>query len=253
MKKSIKKKAELNLSDYDYLDRISLLGWMWEFARRSKDFKDYYRNFEPIKAKGNYAQLMLFASENGPIGVFALDCKDPSEKWSDKDDITYNFACGLTKCTPVIIFNLDEYDRGFNIQKKQQFINNIPYPLREVSRHLGDKNIVMALIDISSGQSIDEILQTIKPRLVSWRKEFKLPKKRSAKTPKKNKNELIKKAKIWKSYLIVYDLIKAGMLHKDASDKLSLHDEETYSSEKTIERHYKAAEKLINGGYREYL
>ncbi len=111
MKKSIKKKAELNLSDYDYLDRISLLGWMWEFARRSKDFKDYYRNFEPIKAKGNYAQLMLFASENGPIGVFALDCKDPSEKWSDKDDITYNFACGLTKCTPVIIFNLDEYDR----------------------------------------------------------------------------------------------------------------------------------------------
>ncbi len=43
MKKEKKKKEiEFNPADYDYMDNMPMAGWMWEFMRRSPDYRDIY-------------------------------------------------------------------------------------------------------------------------------------------------------------------------------------------------------------------
>jgi hypothetical protein len=85
-----------------------------------------------------------------------------------------------------------------------------------------------------------------------WRKALKLSKTRSAKKPKKKANKLIKNARIWKSYLIVYDLIESGKALAKVSDILSVYDD-SYLDERNIDNHYKNALAIINGGYRKYM
>jgi hypothetical protein len=128
----------------------------------------------------------------------------------------------------------------------------IKHPFEILYEYQGKPNIVMALIDISASESIDDLLKSLKQELLLWRKALKLSGTRSAKTAKKITNKLIKNARIWKSYLIVYDLIESGKSLAEVSGVLSEHDD-FYSDAKNIENHYKGALALINGGYRKYL
>jgi hypothetical protein len=125
-------------------------------------------------------------------------------------------------------------------------------PIDILYQHQAMKNIVMALIDISAPENIDDILKSLKKQILFWKKTLKIQSKRSAKTPKKRSNKLLENASIWKSYLIIYDLVCAGKSYNTISDVLSLLDN-FYSDVKNIENHYKNALALINGGYREYM
>jgi len=155
--------------------------------------------------------------------------------------------------------NYPPVDQGTLGTKTGEVVHVISHPLIQHPIDLlwefqNQENMIMALIDISSPRSVDHILEELKKALLGWRKRLKLPKTRAPKTPQKNKdNSLLVKAPIWKSYLIVYDLIQKSMSYKDASNFLSRYDADTYGSEKMIERHYKAAIKMINGGYKKYL
>jgi hypothetical protein len=128
----------------------------------------------------------------------------------------------------------------------------IDHPIEILYEHQGMESVVMALIDLSASESIDNILKSLKQELLNWKQILKLSNKRSAKTPKKKPNKLIKNARIWKSYLIVYDLVTSGKSLKIVSEILSLIDD-FYSDVKNVENHYKNALALINGGYREYM
>ncbi len=83
----------------------------------------------------------------------------------------------------------------------------------------------MAIIDLSSPESIEGLLKRLQKHLVRWRKAIKLPKTKSAKTSQKNKNLLIKKGNLWKSYMMVFDLVKTVGSCDDASNTLSEYDE----------------------------
>ena len=126
------------------------------------------------------------------------------------------------------------------------------HPFEKLSKVIGKRNVVMALIDASTPESIDNLLLTIKKELLFWRKRLRLQKVRDAKVPRKNKNELIKNAKIWKSYLIVYDLLKKGITPSEATGILSDYDDQ-YAELKIVIRHNDRANALINGEYKEYL
>jgi len=106
-------------------------------------------------------------------------------------------------------------------------------------------------LGISLSAKKDDIIQEIERILKYQKKPIKI---KSPKSQKKNKNLLIGKSKIWKSYLIIYDLIRRErrVSFKDASDVLSQYDL-AYAGEKVIERHYNAAEALINGDYKKFL
>ena len=128
----------------------------------------------------------------------------------------------------------------------------IKHPVEMLYEYQGKPNMVMALIDISASDNIDDLLKSLKQELLLWRKVMKLSNTRSAKTPKKKANKLIKNARIWKSYLIVHDLMNSGKSYKKVSDLLSSYDD-FYADVKNVENHYKNALVLINGGYRKYL
>ena len=125
-------------------------------------------------------------------------------------------------------------------------------PNNLLKHQIDNQNVVMALIDISCPDSVDNILEKLKKELIKWRKLLKLPETRQPKMSKKNENLLIKNSKIWKSYLIVYDLVQSGASYGDVSDVLSQYDE-LYISEKVVENHYKSAVKMIDGGYKKFI
>lgn len=286
-----KANVSFNIADYDYVDDMPVEGWIWEFARRSKEYKQYWGKYKHLVTLEKMDLLTLLEAEEkeSPFGANFMFW-DPTDKWSDeyKD---FFFAKGASKCSPVEVINLmwcaihdskkitelriskgkthkitsmpniekirhadihSSYDEeGMRILSYYPYYYGSLHPLQRLIPKLKNENYLMALIDISAPASIDDILKTLRPQLAQWRKKLNLPKIRDAKTSK-GKNRLIKNARIWKSYLIVYDLIGEGMSYEAASNLLSGYDED-YGSEKTIGRHYKAAEKMINGGYKKYL
>jgi hypothetical protein len=277
-----KKKIEFNPSDYDYMDKLPLLGWVWEFARRSSTQQNYWTEYQQLhkefsEGRMSYLTLGDFIEKNGPIGIYHLDSLNPSWKWDNQNNNSFTWACGLSTVYPLEVVNLafkeplrihNRVEAAFNPEKNEIVLSyqdektTDEHPLTIVQRNLMKENIMMALIDISAPMSVDDMLKLLKPHLVQWRKAVGVH-VRGAKTPKKNQHQLLQKARIWKSYLIVYDLVQQCLLdndekvkgascYKEVSNTLSKF-EESYSEEKTIENHYKAAEKMINGGYKKYL
>jgi hypothetical protein len=252
-----KKEIEFNPADYDYMDDMPIEGWIWEFIRRSEKYKIAYNlrreKYGKHEKSDDFAECLrqyedsFFKSHS----IKPYYSEDYKEKWSPGKRFIYS---GVSKVHPLKVMNL-KY--GTNTKKElldenEAFFNDPLIVLTGHTAHSNTENIVMALIDISTPQSVDEILKSLKQELLLWRKALKLSKTRSAKTPRKKANKLIKNARIWKSYLIVYDLVDSGKSLEGVSDVLSLSDE-FYSDVKNVENHYKNALALLNGGYRKYL
>lgn len=241
---------EFNLSDYDYLSsKTPLIGWIWEFARRSKEYQEYWAKYHELKTQimspsgsSDYLKLIEFADEHGPFNMYFLKHKDPSEAWDNNNNSSFLWACGLSKSTPVEIVNLK--------------YGPMPYynadPIEMLLPHIGKENILMALIDISAPRTVDELLSAIGKQISHWRKELNVKKVKAPKKQKKNRNKLIGDANIWKGCLIVYDIKQK---HKKISyeDIANLFVSINSIEVKTIERYYNAANEMINGGYRKYL
>lgn len=288
-----KKEIEFNPADYDYMDSLSLAGWMWEIIRRSKEYRDFYKKWSKMIRKpfdkwndNDNSLIEEYFEKYSPIFP-----KQPDDK---RDWPLLLKNAKKTKLSPIHVVNLGiglgvdaqhgerlkakhpaiikktENDGSsiYSVGRYEPIIDNIytngnkagecrsipliQHPIQILYEYQGRESIVMALIDISASESIDEILKSLKQELLLWRKGLKLSKTRSAKTPKKKANKLIKNARIWKSYLIVYDLVDSGKSLEEVSDVLSLSDD-FYSDVKNVENHYKNALALLNGGYRKYM
>jgi hypothetical protein len=216
-----KKMCKFKPADYDYMDNMPLMGWLWEFERRSPKYNSDYKklqNGEQIKYEDSL--------------IFIIQEIDPLKKWPEVSKNMKPFH--VNKICPVKVFDLKKGEERLH-------------------KETGNDNIVIALFDLSAPESIDNMLVTLKAELLKYRDKLQLPKIRSAKTAQKNKNKLIGSAKIWKSYLIVFDLVKTeGMSYKKASDILANIDEQ-YGTDRNIERHFKKAVALINGDYLQYI
>jgi hypothetical protein len=283
------KNIEFNPADYDYMDSMPLEGWIWEFMRRSDEHKKYWSAYKEMKDKYNKNEIsseelsefrenhwFIKTDQSAWIYKYYFSEKDPSEKWDNKKDShkdsMYRCLDGISKSYPIDVINLKWflYPDGTLIahgdDKTQMYPLVSRDPMEKLSLNMGNENILMALIDISAPMSIEKIFELIKPHLKEWRKLLKVH-VTDAKTPKKNPNKLLKKARIWKSYLIIYDLMKEclsnltdetpskkekSLCHEMIRNILFEHDD-SYNTETVIRRHYNNAEIRINGGYRKFL
>jgi hypothetical protein len=267
---------KFNPTDYDYMDSLPMEGWIWEFIKRSTKYKDFNQKCEQNLKKG------WQAGKDSALFKEYIDNFFPFFSWSSEDRslLVRNV---ITKLNPIRIVNLEGI--GFSkigecgiphplIKKEKKKSSKVYYildypliqgdsldgdyhyerdhPIELLFRNQGRKNILMVLIDLSTPGSVDELLKKLSIELLGWRKALRLPETRSPKTDRQKKNILVKKAKIWKSYLMVYDLIAAGCSINEASDMLSECDE-FYSGPKNIENHFKRATALINGGYKKFV
>ena len=293
---------KFNPSDYDYLDDLTVEGLIWEFIKRSKKYRDFYRKWEiqqkRISEVGWEAgkDTALFDEYLSNYYPYAIVNADEENLYSRDPLLHYD---RMSKLTPVKTTNM-KYALATNrigescviphppIKRKAKNQQRVCYtveyppvvgdypdnyfrlyhPIEVLFTHQGQENLVMTLIDISSPGSIDSLLEELKARLIKWRKALKLPKARSPKVGKKRRNVLIRDAKIWKSYLMVYDLITAGYSPEEASEVLSgmVYDlippdqeasekdpNDLYSGSKNIENHFKKAKTLINSGYKKFI
>jgi len=269
---------KFNPADYDYMDSLPMEGWIWEFIRRSPKYKDLNKRWMRDVSKPEKEMDSSIIKEYMD-NFFPFFPWSPEDRSFSKEPLLDRTI--ITKANPMRIVNLQGI--GFNkigkcgiphplIKKEKKGSSKVYYtvdyppiegdslddyhyetdhPLELLLRNQGKKNILMVLIDLATPRSVDELLKKLRFQLLGGRKALKLSVTRSPKTNQQKKNTLLKKAKIWKSYLMVYDLVNAGSYH-DASDILSQYDE-FYSELKNIENHYKGALAMINGGYKKFI
>jgi hypothetical protein len=276
---------------YDYCDSLPLIGWAWEFGRRSDEYRDYWIAHQTIlkncRASHDYAPFMNYVAQNGPFGIHYLDSTDPSRRWNRAMEQAASFSAGLCPASPVSTFNMayknrndEEQTEAFIIEddhnenedlidsaskgdedfsnealldphgelKEADMILGDDHPLAVAMVHFRNPQVVMALFDISSPCSVDELILPVRKALVNWKRELQF-RKRKAKTTKKE-DELVGSQSVWKSYLIVYDLKEQhGYEFADIIKCLSkIHD--SYSDLNTTRSRYKQAYLLVNGGYK---
>jgi hypothetical protein len=114
LEKKKDKKIKFNLDDYAYMDNMPHLGWLWEFERRSIDYKEAYKAQE--KGENEYFRDNLSAKNL----IFITSCAyDPSKTWAQIpkkriEKITISTRQGDSKYT--IQRNMDLRVRNNDIQ-----------------------------------------------------------------------------------------------------------------------------------------
>jgi hypothetical protein len=302
-KKRTKKEIKFEPANYDYMDdKMPLIGWVWEFARRSDEYKKYWDKFLKLYDMGNQFDMKKYMmnwkpieelklkEKESPLGTSFLSTSEPSQKWSKESDDFY--MSELSKSNPIEVINLKwaiyektevllsvdkskaKYGPGYEKvphapvdiveDEGTRTLTYYPYsygaihPLSRLKPHFGNENIVMALIDLSTPASIRKILKSLESKLYEWRKALNLPKVRDAKTSKKYGSPSTK-VKIWKDYLMTYDLRHKGYKIRDIASilypkrpHLNPHNADCKICKK-IKAHLKEAKKLINKKYKDYL
>jgi len=206
------KEIKFNPADYEYMDKMSLEGWIWEFMRRSEEHQKYWSEYKVMKDKYNkneisFEELWKFKenseffkiNQNLRSYIYHFSENNPLEKWDNKrdshKDSMYRCLDGISKSYPVDVINLKWSSYSSNGKLIAHENDNVPWypgvtrdPIGKLSQYIDNEKIVMALIDISAPMRSDEIAELLKTELVRWRKVLKVH-VRDAKTQKKKKGE----------------------------------------------------------------
>lgn len=268
---------EFNRDNYNYFDSLPLIGQLWDFIRRNEKNRAYYQKSMRAQTMSDMDAHMALLGESEFVHLRDLGFRDPDKTWGESEDI---FFPKPSIFHPVETYSLGKYERnilgaGKIDNKLMAFFeyNENSLPLQKAAAQMGNKNIIMALIDISAPGKAKDLAAKIEKEISAWKNKLKVKslKKPRAIPPKhspsaaaklKNKprkNNLIGNATIWKSYIIIYDLI-TGYPHvlpkprtlEEVSGILSKIDD-FYSSLENIRNHYDEAKYLVNDGYRQYL
>lgn len=275
------------LSSYDYCDTMPLIGWAWEFGRRSDEYQKYWDEYQTIlknsEQTGHPEPLLTYIAEKGPFQVHYLDCIDPSIRWSKDMEAPALFSCGIAPASSVMTFNMayknrydeefpepfqgesdllsdgdlhveasapDDCDLEFHGQrKKADIVLSEDHPLDIAETQLGNPQVIMALIDISSPCSIDELVEPVRKALIDWRRALGIN-KRKAKKQRLPSDPTVTHS-TWKQYLFIFDT--KHRLRKSFAEiarRLAKVDD-VWSDPSNIKHHYDKAALFINGGYKD--
>ncbi len=289
---TIKEELKVNPDDYDYMDTLPLEGWIWEFIRRNSEYKKMYIEFVRIAKREDYGAFFPRLRElrkNFTIRalILPIDGDLDSEHFFKVKMPRYELCASIPKpnikynqfkelkpitegVTPVIPHKIEVFEK-----KKYEMAKGITVEIKDgycVPKEYCDKaiNEILPPVDVrdtlyvgvamtANKDDIREALEgiikhLIKPRLMPIRDEK------------------------WKPYLFVYDLKEMlterypKISYKNFTEilcdicpefkiikvargrkKIIIVDSPDYFNEKNCENFYKAARRLIEGGYKKYL
>lgn len=115
-------RINFNPSNYDYIDEsMPLSGWIWEFMRRSQEYRDAYESFQYMNSSTNrlcpQCQKVISNDANKFNPFWGIN---PNQPWSDAMKPTpWVGQPILNKINPVIVVNMKKGSGLINIPKRQ--------------------------------------------------------------------------------------------------------------------------------------
>jgi len=254
-----KEKQKFNSADYEYLNEdIPLLGWAWEFERRSEAYRKAYREFSSLDLNEQ------FLEDPSVKELFFLEPFnwDPNKTWPEVSEGIK--ALHVNKSEPVRVFNLKWKDVKINSEqakvKRRSGKNSITFsyvrgytghPFAELYKEMGREDIVMALITLSRPNK--KIIEDLERVIEKWRKLLKINVVQTPTVTKEKENKILKDAPHWAECLLIYDFIISNydsFLREKTLSFKKVQSELGWISEDTIGSRYKTAKEMIEGGYK---
>ncbi len=271
-----KEEIQFDPVEYEYMDDMPLVGWIWEFKRRNEQYRALYH--EIVTAVGAYmstnSYLPILREMEGYHNKLAKSVLGgaayPDYESNPKEHnniFVYAVSSAMRKSDDVVL-KYYSYDPYINYDKAdiKPVIDGVSSKLiglatydelthREIAlkSSKGNASFDDTISMISPGEKQDTIylgidkscsMAEIKQELDIILKPLLVPSKARARTSK------------WKYYLIVRDILvqTPSASIKDISDALSAAYPENGDlfDERNIESYNKNALALINGGYRKY-
>ncbi len=271
--RDIEDKAESIKKDYDYMDNLPDVAWLWEFVRRTPEYRDVFKNVGKGLPQDEWEESYEKCLELGIETFFGrvtpeiekklnkLGFPDYMLKWEDvKGHILPNKYPGWR----VVAFKKDN-----EAVKKNKFcwipIGSPEEPnlvLGSVNEYTTYEDAVVAFFEIAlscsdsledtifigvsktaTAKNIDEMAKTIKTLI---RKEY--PDRNPLKKPRIRDDK-------WKYYVIVYDLKEEqGLSYSMIGDILQAAYPEIPHYDNDIKRyHFQAVLLIEKHGYKDYL
>jgi hypothetical protein len=257
------------ITDYNYMDDLSLAGWMWEFIRRSKRYSkafealaefhyspndaiikannkaqarkkyiDCIANFhrtgvmseEDIKDANTYLTIAVESYSEEGLCVHAMAFPKPGIRWCDFPD---NSKPRIKGICPVNIVSYEELLESYGYATLQIFLTDVS--------PLGTQPWNTIYIGISANADFSEVEHYLLPAIARRLK------------PTKNEEEFGN----WKYCLIVYDLKlqTPGISYTDITSEMQEafpENKDSFSIE-TCKRSFRSGLELIGGDYMKYL
>jgi hypothetical protein len=258
----MRKEKEFNRSDYDYLDRLPLEGWIWEFIRRNESYR---KHFSLQKKDATYPfdcydlyglipyRFYTYPAKNIDHKNFLLITRQLKGKEISAITLYEYFPnpekryCDFGIHKPLIrgLLNVKIHDLGNDPFRPDIDCNNPEYQkycCTVVTNYLAieDDPRSTLYLGISKNAKREELEERIKTILKQYIKT------------KRDKSRI--RNKEWGKYLMVYDYKKnnPGILFRKICDYLNLNCNWAVD-EKTLSTYYKKASDLISDKYKEYL
>lgn len=247
----MRKKVSFNPNAYRHLDTAPLYVWRREFAVRhpgfSRDLAGIEKTEDPDKRDRLENEFYI------KYGVIYDEMEDGN---------------GMSQLVSFPPFGIEYIDlpesraqREKNIQKSKLGIDDASYyPLYHEIDDFNDPGILGRLLPAEWNLLSDEE----KSDFLFIRLHRRMDRKRAVTIFRKLLSAFDvglpeggrKRLSTWKEMLMVYDLVKKGLLFEKVSEVLCEafpEKEDKYLDENTIGRYYRKARDLVRGGYRQYL
>jgi hypothetical protein len=258
---------ETLLRKYDYLDRLPLAGWLWEFLRRNKQYRDLYEDFlENEDHLGRLEWWQKVYPENG------RDCPSQTDAiWFSLMQRARSFRLRkiLDPDLTAPEIGIKALARAFLLEPAVVSLFVGTHGKEDGDDHDTEGSPPNAVICSSSDFLLHEMaikidLSVSEGKLVPLIKEIikkqKIDLKEQMPKPKR-KGELFRR---WKENLITYEMMKLRktkqLKTKDIHDLLNpklRHGSGNHPFScpycKNVRKHSHDAKTMINGKYREYL
>lgn len=237
-----------NVESYDYLDRIDLVGWAWEFIRRQKNDEDEVQ-FLGIYIPRDTRATSISAPNQTPhvksatIGRMKHRVKPGVIRPSSSSSCAVD---GMGIIPDAELVSPPEYAAKYRrIYEIGSIRGTDKGPEDMLHNETGNPFVVMFLVDVSGKE--EEVQAQFDRHFKAWRREFK----RLFSTFYRRKRD-------WKTHLMVYDLKET---HRKSFEEIaqilfpleSNDYADGYPVTKKVRKHYKAAERLIAGEFKRYI
>jgi hypothetical protein len=233
-----KKKAETPLDKFNYLNRLPIYCYLWEFIRRNKEYQKLFESFQKRLKRMEQLELNVYEQmHDKQLKKILKVCShfkikfplDPSKKSNEfyrstlKDNLIYRKGVRF-------ITSFNHIDRFVLAQEA----------LKESGPNKQD-----LLIAINTLVPIHRILAGVK----SIVKEYHT-------NPGERITQRRRIREEWKDFIIAYDLKKGGLSIEEIA-KLLFPEENNgypdYRGNKKVSRYIKEADRLIRCGYKDFL